>query len=188
MNQNLFTILACAALSATFAHPAAAEDGPAAAPPEAGEGASAPVPVDPEALQTPAATLPGGMTPEYVAALRRISDERAAAATEAAEAEAAIGARRTAMAEENEEIGALVAEVADLEARLEDARARLQSFYEADEPLAALTARRDAARERNAAAQHRLQTAIAAAMQRRAALQAARQAGEPETPAPEPGE
>ena len=165
MNKNFLSLLACAALALpAAADEAAPETAPAPAP--AGPDASAVLSIDPAA--PPSGPRPPSRMDEYRARLQAMADERAAHARAAEEAAQALEARRAALAEENEEVGALVAEVADLEARLETARTKLQGFYDADETISELVVRREAEQAARDKSHRDLQTAIAAAMMSRA--------------------
>ena len=184
MNKNFLSLLACAAL----ALPAAADESappevaPASAPAEAAMPDTAAVPsIDPAA--PPSGPRPASRMDEYRARLQAMADERAAHARAAAEAAEAIEARRAALAGENEEVAALVAEVADLESRLKAARAKLQGFYDADGSLTELSARRDAEQAARDKSHHDLQVAISAAMMSRAEEAAALRASLEQKPA-----
>lgn len=160
------------ALAALAVLPVLADDpAPAAAPAE-------PAPSSVEAsARDGSLTQPGrsdrAMTPEmkeYIAKLDAIRLERDAQARAVVKADKDIDARKDALAEENEDVKALVEKAAGLRAELEEAEKALDEIWDADEKIAQLRDARTAAENARTAKQFEMQAAVQAAMRGRAAL------------------
>ena len=111
------------------------------------------------------------MTPEmkeYIAKLDAIRLERDAQAHAAAKAEKDIESRKDALAEEKEDVKALVDKAAELRAELAETEKALEAIWDADEKIAQLRDARKAAENARAAKQFEMQSAVQAAMRGRA--------------------
>ena len=139
----------------------------------------------PAAADAPAAKMSGAqqesvrpgpqnrnMTPEmkaYVERLESIRKDRDERARAAVQAEKDMEARKGAIAEEDEAVGALVKTVAELRASLEAAEKKLAEIYAADETLVGLEKKKQDAEKGRDDKQRELNATVAAAMQERAA-------------------
>ncbi len=170
MNASLKKSLCfAAALAASAVFSSRAEEAPVAAPaaPEPAEAA-------PERPQVRPGPLPRGreMPPEMRAyvdrleAIRLARDEQARAAAQAAKD---IEERKTALAAENEDVKAAVDKVAELRDALSAAEKTLSEFYAKDEALAALETKKADAEKARDDKQREMNSAVAAAMDERAA-------------------
>ena len=168
MNMQSFQKSLVAALAVLAVLPVLADDSaPAAAP------APAPAAADASGIDRSLAR-PGRsdrvMTPEmkeYIAKLDAIRLERDAQAIAAAKAEKDIEARKDALAEEKEDVKALVDKAAELRAELAETEKALEAIWDADEKIAQLRDARKAAESARAKKQFEMQSAVQAAMRAR---------------------
>lgn len=168
MNMQSFQKSLVAALAVLAVLPVLADDSaPAAAP------APAPAAADASGIDR-SLVRPGRsdrvMTPEmkeYIAKLDAIRLERDAQAIAAAKAEKDIEARKDALAEEKEDVKALVDKAAELRAELAETEKALEAIWDADEKIAQLRDARKAAESARAKKQFEMQSAVQAAMRAR---------------------
>ena len=188
--KRLLPILAFFALPAFAQQEAAPAPAPAeaaAVPTAAAETVSAP-----DAAPRPK-VRPGpnnrAMTPEmkaYVDRLDAIRKDRDEQARIADRAEKDAEARKESLAAENEEVGALAKKAAELREALAETERKLAEAYAADETLAGLAAKKEAAEKARDDKQRELHAVVAAAMDERAARFRQPRPGEavPSAPAP----
>ena len=172
MNTKSIQSPLAAVLAALAVLPVLADDPASATAPAV----AAEAPVEPPARDR-SLTQPGrsdrAMSPEmkeYIAKLDSIRLERDAQARAVIKADKDIEARKTALAEENEDVKALVEKAAELRAELEETEKALSEIWDADEKIAQLRDARKAAEQTRAVKQFEMQAAVQAAMRGRAAL------------------
>ena len=175
MNTKSIQSPFAAVLAALAVLPVFADDpapAAAAAVPAAAAEASAEPPARDRSLTQPGRS-DRAMSPEmkeYVAKLDAIRLERDAQARAVVKADKDIEARKPALAEENEDVKALVDKAAELRTELEETEKALGEVWDADEKIAQLRDARKAAEQARAARQFEMQSAVQAAMRGRAAL------------------
>ena len=175
MKARFFPVFALLAASAVAQDAAPAGASPAPAEPE------------PESPPVRRVVQPGpsdrAMSPEmreYVARLESIRLERDAQTRAKLAAERNAEARKQELAEEREDVKALVDKAAELRAALAETEAALAGIWDADEEIVRFRSAAKAADEARAAKQREMQFAVQAAMRTRGARLAASDGDAPE--------